>query len=543
MNKTAQYLQEHLVGEVMTSPDARQYFSTDGSIFELTPQIIIYPRVENDVRKTARFTWQLAERGRSISITARGSGTDQAGAALGNGIMLIFPAHMNKILSLNSRKGVVTIQPGINYGKLQQTLHTHGLFMPPFPASIEYSTVGGAIANNASGEKTIKYGATKNYVRELRVVLANGEVITTGQLNKRELNRKMGLATFEGEIYRTLDALLADNKSLIEKTIPKVTKNSAGYNIWDIKDKDGSVDLTPLFVGSQGTLGIVTEAKLEAESYNPKRTLLVGFFDDLNKAGLAVEKLRNLGPSALELVDEHLLNFIEKYNPHQLRNIIEQPFAKLVIFIEFDDLTKRAQAKRAKKAKKILKEFARDFKVTQDEHEQEDLWKIRHSAAAINWQDVGSKRALPFIEDGIVPPERLSELLQKVYDLFESYGLDVAVWGHAGDANLHLQPFMDLTSVGDRQKIFKLMDAYYQIIISLGGSITGEHSDGRLRAPYLEAQYGDDVYEVFVKIKQLFDPYGTLNVGVKFDVNIQDLQALMRHEFSMNHLYDHMPRT
>ena len=415
--------------------------------------------------------------------------------------------------------------------------------MPPFPASIEYSTVGGAIANNASGEKTIKYGATKNYVRELRVVLANGEVITTGRLNKRELNRKMGLATFEGEIYRTLDALLADNKSLIEKTIPKVTKNSAGYNIWDIKDKDGSVDLTPLFVGSQGTLGIVTEAKLEAESYNPKRTLLVGFFDDLNKAGLAVEKLRNLGPSALELVDEHLLNFIEKYNPHQLRNIIEQPFAKLVIFIEFDDLTKRAQAKRAKKAKKILKEFARDFKVTQDEHEQEDLWKIRHSAAAINWQDVGSKRALPFIEDGIVPPERLSELLQKVYDLFESYGLDVAVWGHAGDANLHLQPFMDLTSVGDRQKIFKLMDAYYQIIISLGGSITGEHSDGRLRAPYLEAQYGDDVYEVFVKIKQLFDPYGTLNVGVKFDVNIQDLQALMRHEFSMNHLYDHMPRT
>lgn len=543
MNKTAQYLQEHLVGEVMTSPDARQYFSTDGSIFELTPQIIIYPRVENDVRKTARFTWQLAERGRSISITARGSGTDQAGAALGNGIMLIFPAHMNKILSLNSRKGVVTIQPGINYGKLQQTLHTHGLFMPPFPASIEYSTVGGAIANNASGEKTIKYGATKNYVRELRVVLANGEVITTGRLNKRELNRKMGLATFEGEIYRTLDALLADNKSLIEKTIPKVTKNSAGYNIWDIKDKDGSVDLTPLFVGSQGTLGIVTEAKLEAESYNPKKTLLVGFFDDLNKAGLAVEKLRNLGPSALELVDEHLLNFIEKYNPHQLRNIIEQPFAKLVIFIEFDDLTKRAQAKRAKKAKKILKEFARDFKVTQDEHEQEDLWKIRHSAAAINWQDVGSKRALPFIEDGIVPPERLSELLQKVYDLFESYGLDVAVWGHAGDANLHLQPFMDLTSVGDRQKIFKLMDAYYQIIISLGGSITGEHSDGRLRAPYLEAQYGDDVYEVFVKIKQLFDPYGTLNVGVKFDVNIQDLQALMRHEFSMNHLYDHMPRT
>lgn len=541
MNKTAQYLQEHLIGEVMTSLDAREYFSTDGSIFKLTPQIIIYPRIENDVRKTTRFTWQLAEKGRAISITARGSGTDQAGAALGNGIMLVFPAHMNKILSLNSRKGIVAIQSGINYGKLQQTLHTHGLFMPPFPASLEYSTVGGAIANNAAGEKTIKYGVTKNYVRELRVVLANGEVITTKRYSKREINHKMGLATFEGEIYRTLDALLTDNKQLIEKTMPKVTKNSSGYNIWDIKDKDGSVDLTPLFVGSQGTLGIITEAKLEAESYNPKKTLLVGFFDDLDKAGQAIEKLRHLGPSALEMVDEHLLDFIEKYNPHQLRHVIQPPFAKLVLFIEFDNLTKRTQAKRAKKAKKILSQLARDFKATKDEHEQEDLWKIRHSAAIINWQDIGSKRALPFIEDGIVPPEKLREFLQKAYDLFNDFGLDVAVWGHAGDANLHLQPFMDLIQVGDRQTVFKLMDAYYRLVISLGGSITGEHGDGRLRAPYLNIQYGDDVYKLFVKIKQLLDPYGTLNTGVKIGVSMQDLQALMRHEFSMKHLYDHMP--
>ena len=165
MNKVAHYLQEHLVGEVMTGTDARRYFSTDMSIFVLPPMMVVYPRNENDVRKTARFTWQLAERGRVIPITARGSGTDQSGAALGEGLVLAFPAHMNKILELDSKTGVVTVEPGINYGKLQQTLQTHSRFLPPFPASFEYSTVGGAVANNASGEKSFKYGSTRDFVR------------------------------------------------------------------------------------------------------------------------------------------------------------------------------------------------------------------------------------------------------------------------------------------------------------------------------------------------------------------------------------------
>src|SRR5246127_2270944 len=165
MSKVAHYLQEHLVGEVMTSTDARLYFATDGSVLQVAPALIAYPKNENDVRKTARFSWQLAERGRVIPITARGAGTNQTGAALGSGIMLVFPAHMNRILELDTKANTVTIEPGIIYGKLQQTLHTHGRFLPPYPASIEYSTVGGAIANNVSGEKSVKYGDTGAFVR------------------------------------------------------------------------------------------------------------------------------------------------------------------------------------------------------------------------------------------------------------------------------------------------------------------------------------------------------------------------------------------
>ncbi len=164
MSKVAHYLQEHLLGEVMTSTDAIDYFSTDNSIFSIRPLMVIYPRNENDIRKTARFTWQLAERGKMIPITARGSGTDQTGAAIGNGIILVFSAHMNRILEFDSKSGVSNVEPGINFGKLQQTLHTHGRFLPSMPSSGEYSTIGGAVANNASGSDLIKYGELKKYV-------------------------------------------------------------------------------------------------------------------------------------------------------------------------------------------------------------------------------------------------------------------------------------------------------------------------------------------------------------------------------------------
>lgn len=242
MSKVAHYLQEHLLGEVMTSADARKYFSTDGSIFTLTPNLIVYPRNEQDVRKVARFTWQLAERGRIIPITARGAGTDQGGAALGSGVIMVFPAHMNRVVELDPKNGVVTVEPGLNYGRLQQTLHTHERFLPPYPASYEYSTLGGAVANNAGGEKTLKYGVTRDYVKALRVVLANGEVIETARLSRRDLNKKLGLSTFEGEIYRALDALLEEQADAVGRTRLGVTKNSAGYALADIKRPDGSFE-------------------------------------------------------------------------------------------------------------------------------------------------------------------------------------------------------------------------------------------------------------------------------------------------------------
>ena len=545
MSKVAHYLQEHLVGEVMTSSDARRYFATDTSVLTLTPAIVVYPHNESDVRKAARFTWQLAERGRVIPMTARGAGTDQAGAAIGNGIIMVFPAHMNKIMELDPKTGVVAVQPGLNYGKLQQTLQTHGRFLPPFPASVEYCTIGGAMGNNAAGEKTVKYGSTRDFVKSLRVVLANGEVIETGRLNKRELSKKMGQSSMEGQIYRELDKVLEEKKHIVEASRLDVSKNSAGYNIADIKQKDGSVDLTPLFIGSQGTLGIITEAILETEPYNPATTLLVASFDDVERAAKAILDIRRLSevPSAMEMVDGNLLDFIDLRNPNQLKGTIEKPFHKIMLLVEFDNFNARIQKRMAKKTAKIVEDYGGACQIETDPEQQDHLWRIRHSAASVTAYSDNNAKALPIIEDGIVPIEKFVEYLTGAYTIFAKYNLQVAVWGHAGNANLHMQPFLDLGQLGDRQKLFKIMEDYHQLVISLGGSTTGEHGDGRLRAPYLRQLFGEETYEVFQAVKKIFDPYNIMNPGVKIDVKLDDLKPLLRQEYSMKHLYDHMPRT
>ena len=544
MSKVAHYLQEHLLGEVLESSTVRRYFSTDASIFSITPTVVVYPRNENDVRKTARFSWQLAERGRPMPITARGLGTDRSGAAIGNGIVLVFPGHMNKILEYDSKTGHAIVEPGINFAKLQQTLHTHGRFLPPFPASIEYSTVGGAIANNSGGERSVKYGNMLNYVKSLRVVLANGEVIETKRISKRELNKKLGLATLEGEVYRQIDTLIEENLTLINGFNLGVTKNTAGYNLQAVKHKDGSFDLTPLLVGAQGTLGIITEAEVSTEPHNPSTTLIVAHFDDLKIAEDTVIELNKLSdkPSLVEAIDLQFYELINQQNPSKLRGLVDKPFPKLTLFVEFDNLSPRTQKRLAKKIQKQLKRHQIDSIIETDDEAKQKLSILRHAAMALLAQGDGRIQALPILDDAVVPVERLSDLLTGIYELCKRYQLQTGVWGHAGDGNLRMQPFLDISQVGDRQRMFKAMEDYYKLVMSLGGSTSGEHNDGRLRGPYLPELYGAKLYALLQKVKLAFDPYGTLNPGVKIDVRLDDIKPLVRSDYNLNYLLNYLPQ-
>lgn len=544
MNKIAHYLQQHIDGEILTSDDALSYFSTDESILQLRPQIVVYPRSDKDIRKVARFTWQLSDKGRAVGMTARGMGTDQTGGALSDGIILALPAHLNRVIELDPKTGIITVEAGMTLDKIQQVLHTHGRFLPPVSVVNKSATIGGALANNDSGRASYKYGPMQEFVRGLKVVLANGELIETGRLSKRELNKKLGLASFEGELYRALDKLVEDNLDIIEQLDKLSPHSKAGFNIADVKQKDGSFDLTPLFLGSQGTLGIITEVTLDTAAYNPKTELIVAGFADRSQAWKAVAKINELkdGPSSLDFVDESLLRMVQDINPGILK-ALDGGVPAVLLFIEIDDESHRARKKVIKKITKILEEIdAQVVEVSEDEKEQWE--RVRDAASVYLTHNSGKKQALPVMDDAQIPVERMSEFFHELDSLMKASGIDdYAAWGQAGNGMVHVSPMLDITSVGDRQRLFKIMEAYYGYIAQINGSIAAEYAEGRLRAHFNEVQFTPETNDLFRKVKNIFDPTKTLNPGAKLDTSVTELKSMIRGEYSLDHQYNHLPRS
>lgn len=534
-------LQSQLLGSVTDNAEVRAHFSTDGSIFTLEPEAVVYPRNTADVRKTITLLHDRAKDGKPVGLVPRGLGTDQSGGAIGEGLQLVFPAHMNRILRLD--KDTVTVQPGINYRTLQQTLHTHGRFLPPYPSSIDFSTIGGAVANNASGEKSVKYGVTRDFVKSLKVVLSDGSLIETKRISKRELGRKMGQSDLEGQIYRKIDGLIEANEALIAKQQPKTSKNVSGYALAGVKRSDGSLNLSELIIGSQGTLGVVTEITLKTSAWNPRTSLVVAYLPNLKMLSEIITKLKALKPSSLEMVDSYLLETVRRNRPQDLVGLLPEETPKIVLLAEFDEFSQLAQTFKTRRAEKLLASHGAASRVATDPIEQEALWKIRHSAAAVAWMSEGSKQALPFIEDGIVPVAKLTQFLGQIYQMLARHDMDIAVWGHAGDGHLHLQPQLDLRKPADVDKLFELSKEFAGIVIGLGGSVSGEHNDGLLRGPHLVQLYGDKMYGLFEEVKHVFDPRNIMNPGKKLGVTEDFQRAHLRSEYSLKRLYDHLPRT
>jgi FAD/FMN-containing dehydrogenase len=543
MSKVAHYLQEHLLGEVTDSPEVRRHFAHDASILRLAPAIVVYPRTESDVRKTARFSWQLAKRGRTMPITARGGGSNTSGSAIGSGILLVFTAHMNKILMLDAKKEFVVVEPGATYDKLEQTLYTHGLFLPPYPGSQHYASIGGGIATNAIGEKSVKYGETGQYVQKLRVVLANGEVIETGPVSKRELNRKMGLPTFEGEVYRSLDTVLEENAELIANESQRVRalRDAVGYNLAAIKSKKG-FDLTPLFISSQGTLGIITEATMEVVSHNPITSMALISLDNLDDLHALLPDILKLKPSICDMINHAAIELVRQINPNQLADVLDRPKAAIHLFIELDDIKEGDQKKALKKLRKLAQKIDAGFHATREPEEIERYWKIRHSISTILTRPHGQQKAVPVAEDVCVPLGSLVEFLKLSAEVYQENGLPAAAWGHAGDGVVHMQPMLDLGQVGDRQKMSKVSEAIYAIVKKLEGSISAAAGDGRIRAPYTSAIHSPEYFALIKKVKGIFDPYNILNPGVK-TASAEEVRALMRGEYDLAHHHEHLPRS
>lgn len=542
MPKIAHYLQEHLVGEVTDSMEVRRYFSRDASILQITPTVIVYPANENDVRKTARFSWQLAQRGKTLPITARGGGSDTSGAAIGSGVVMVFTAHMNRILALDPKKEFVTVEPGITFGSLQQTLYTHGLFLPPYPVSSAFATIGGGIANNSVGEKSVKYGDLGKFVEKLSVVLANGELIETGPLSKRELNRKLGLTTLEGDIYRGIDKLIEENQSRLndERKRIQARHSRVGYNLFDVKKK-GSFDLTPLILGSQGTLGIVVEATLRLVEHNPGVELAVLSLNSLYELHDVLPEIIKLKPSICEMVNKAAVYEITRANPNQLKGVLDNPSAEMHLILEFDDAKEAAQKKAIKQLTKLAEKTSSYLRVADTNEERERVHKLQRAVATLFLQAKGNAKAVPVAEDVSLPLERLVDFLNRAAEVYSLAQLPPAIWGHAGDGVVRMHPVLDLAQTGERQKLFKLSGMIYDAALTMGGSISAAAGDGRIRAPYLGNVYGQEARQLMLRVKKIFDPAGILNPGVK-TATMDEVRALLRSEYVQPH-HEHLAQS
>jgi len=528
MSKVAAYLQEHILGEVSANPAVLKALATDASVLQITPEMAVYPRVTNDIRKVARFTNQLAEKGHVLPLTARGSGTDQTGAAIGEGISLVLPAHMNQIFEFDSKQKLIRLQPGANAKAVNDALLLQGMAIPSLPVSSAYSTIGGAVLNNASGPLSGRYGDMSQWVYQVELVLANGDVLQTERLSKRDLNKKKGLQTLEGEIYRSLDNLIEDNKQLIADKLADDARDNVGYaSIAQVKQKDGSFDLTPLIVGSQGTLGIVSEMILKAQFVSAQQTAAFITFASKDAARDALDALIELSPAVLEYFDGALFTQAEKQGKRYSFYDAASNTFDAGILIGFDDFNERARLHRMKKVNKLLAGV--DAQVTTVDGQDADQLFAAREVTSYLLSPIGKDVSAPPIFDGAyVPNERFGVFEAGMAALAEKHHVELPFHMRVLDGTVYARPALQLHKVGDKQKIFKLLDEYAELIERCGGHLIGDAGEGRVKAPFAYKHLDDDVLQLFASVKEIFDPNGILNPGVKQTTELRHLVSQLR---------------
>ena len=527
MNKIAVYLNEHLLGEVSSAKSLRRKYATDGSILNIAPEIIAFPRVTNDIRKIARFTWQLAEKGHIVGMTVRGFGGDVTGAAIGKGIVIDTSVQLGKILQIAGKDKLVHTQPGASIATINEALKWQGLSLPgglrrnPKPI-----TVGGAIANDSFGVN----GSISDSIEKLEVVLANGDVIETGRIARRDVNKKLGLQTFEGEIYRKLEGLLEDNEELINKITADTTRDNTGYKrISDVRAKDGSFDLTPLFVGSQGTLGIISEVVLKADFYSVDETHAVIVADSIQTARDLSERLGELEPAELTIYDGTLFRRAAKQGSQfGLLGSVDQVGA--VVYIRFNDFSERAQSHKLKKLRKLLSKIGMGA-VDSTERDPEEFRLITGIHQTLQLGASDEHITMPIIDGASIPKNRREEFEIAVGELGAKHHLELPLELNALNNTYNVYPILKLETVGDKQKLFKLLADYAVVVDRCGGAVTADGAEGRLKATAAWAVLEDANAELYEQVRAIFDPFGTLNPGVKQKNELRTLVAALRPSY------------
>jgi FAD/FMN-containing dehydrogenase len=525
-------------GEVSTHPATLTRYSSDASLFTVRPRVVVYPKNTSDIEKLVRYV--AGHPGEKLSLTVRSGGTDMSGGPLSDSIVVDVQRYLNGTGAI--KDGEIETEPGAYYRHLERETLRQDLLMPAYPASRQIATIGGMIANNAGGEKTLSYGKMDRYVAELDVVLADGNTYTVRPLTLRELEAKMNTPGYEGELYLKLYELVREHHDLLHEAQPRVSKNSSGYALWDVWDGK-HFDLTKLIVGSQGTLGIITRARLRLVPVRPHSRLLVIFLRDFEPLARLIPEVLKHGPESFESYDDHTLKLALRYLPEITRQMRAGSFIKLlpqfvpefkmlltggmpklVLMAEFtgDDLRDvRARARAAEREVRSAFPRLRTL-VTKSRKQGKKFWVVRRESFNLLRKHTAHKHTAPFIDDICVRPDQLPEFLPELSRIMGEYRLTYTLAGHIGDANFHIIPLMDLADPAQRAIIPELSKKVFDLVFKYGGSMSGEHNDGLVRTPYLRDMYGLKVYQLFEETKEIFDPQGIFNPGKKVGGSLKE---------------------
>ncbi len=542
-----------IAGEVEDTAETLTNYSHDASLFEVKPEVVVYPKDSADVRALVKYVKDHRTKTGNLSITARSAGTDMSGGAVNDSIIADFNRHFTQIFEVTPK--TAHAQPGVFYRDFEKATLEQNALMPSYPASRELCTIGGMVNNNSGGEKSLEYGKTQNFVKELKMVFADGNEYTVGPLTKAQLDVKMQLHTFEGEVYRKTFELVDTNYDRIKAAKPHVTKNSTGYNLWDVWDrKTGIFDLTKVIVGAQGTLGFTTDIKFSLVKHRPHSGLLVAFLHDIDHLGEVINVVLKHKPATFESFDDVTLWLSIKFMPYFLKMLGPVKFIqlliglipdlfmlmhglpKLILMVEFNGETVEEVRTKIKALHKELDLKHSYYEITAEEEDDTEFksqkyWIMRRQSFQLLRKKVKDKHTAPFIDDLVVNPEYLPQFLPEMRKIIKKYQLFATIAGHMGDGNFHIIPLMKIEDPKELAKIRPAMEETNELVLKYHGVLSGEHNDGMIRGPWLERAYGREMYGHFKELKNIFDPQGIFNPHKKASADWDWTMSHIRQSF------------
>lgn len=537
-------------GEIDDTVATRDRYSHDASMFELMPQVVIYPKDSQDVQKAVNYVRESKRvRKHHISLTARSAGTDMSGGAINQSVLMDMTRHFNKIFQVDSRSAHA--QPGVYYRDFEVETLKHNALMPSYPASRDLCTIGGMVANNSGGEKSLEFGKIEKFVTELKVVFADGNEYTVKPLNKTELDAKMAQNDYEANLYKQVYELIESKYEEIKAAKPKVSKDSTAYHIWDVWDRDtGIFDLNQIIIGSQGTLGMITDIHFKLVPAPKYSGTLVVFLRNIDQLGEIINNVLSHKPATFEGFDNYtlMLSFKLFFFFHKTLGwwgmiklgiqlipdalMLFKGVPKMVLLVEFNGETPELVAEKVHNLRVDLHPFDSKESYEEDETEQKakKFWIMRRESFNLLRNKVKDKHTAPFIDDLVVPPEHLPKFLPELRQIVNKYKLLATVAGHMGDGNFHVIPLMNIELQSDRIKLEPCMREVNALVLKYGGSLSGEHNDGMSRGPWLYQMYSSEMMKTFKQLKHIFDPDNIFNPDKKTDAH---------WEFSISHLREH----